>query len=429
MIGGINSPEYKHANAVFSQNLAPDYVVIGKRYGTHGKIAIADDAAWVTTGTIAGSITINSVTTAIPAVTYATSASASVTALINQINTTLDGKAVAYADDVTGAGLLPDNIYIFPINEAHEVSAFSLTFSVTAAPTGFVASFKTNTTAETYVETMTDIVDYNNNFIAFAIESDDQTVCKDVAIWAETNGVMFSYVTTVSAVDSTSAASEEASPTTTPGILKNGAYENNFSTYFSSAVGDAGYSKLATLGYFIGLSSANGGIGSAKFAFKTIKGTGYSYFTTKQNLIDKYVNFFDKMGGKFVFALGKTSSGKDVDFVLWKIKIKEKLERYIANAKIKDPKAIAMSDAGIAIVASCVGKMLSEERAIGAIADKNSYDPDSGALINGYEIKTYPYSSLTADDIANKHLNKVVEWTAVYQAGSDKVTVNGVITQ
>ena len=320
---------YIAANALFSQEVSPEKVIIGQRE-TQDTVTLTPTVA----NSTAYTVTINGT-----AFTYTSDS----TALATEIVAGLIAAINAGAEPVTASGtstlvLNPDVAGVY--------------YSVTSSANLSIAL----TANQTFAEDIADIRLVNDTW--YALTTHSHTKSDVLAIAAAVESLKKIYAVSSSDSDIITSATDDVISE-----LKALGYDRTFAMYHANA--NTVYPEAAWLGVMLPKDP-----GSATWKFKTLTGvTANSLSSTQSTYVrNKKGNVYETIGGVDITREGTMVSGEFIDVIVGCDWLESRMEERVYSRLVNSDK-IAYTDAGIATIEADIRAQLQEAIAVGFLAE------------------------------------------------------------
>jgi hypothetical protein len=399
LLGGTNAPEYLAAQSIAAQSPRPVQFAVSSVLAPR---IITDNAGTFTAGSIV--VTVNG--TAVTQAYDGSGKDTTMTALAAQIQ---DLSTVATAVYNSGSHI----ITITP--EANTPLSISVDVSgITGSMTATVAA---GTEMETYTQALNNIKLYDNGWYGLVVCDRDPADVQLIAAWAESNTKI--YITT--SADANIVDVSDASDTTSiAALLKASGYLRSGVIYHATAASaypEAGYlaNKLCRAP------------GSYTAMFKAIAGLAVSSLTTTQlnNARDKNVVVYTSTSAINMTWDGKVASGEYLDVVHFIDWFSARMAEGVFGLLAREPK-VPYTPEGLAAIRAEMEKVGEAGIEAGGLS-KTLYDDVTKRQIGGFYATMPLFSSISANDKANRELNNV-KFTGFLAGAIHLVTIEGTIT-
>lgn len=392
LLNGSDAPEYKAAQAIFSQNPCCERVAIGHR-GATVKVAFN------------GSISLGSIL-------YSVNGVSDVQFFNNDKATTLTELAgkIAAIGGIDSATYSSGVITIVP--EYGAVVGIDISLSVGPSDTLSV-SYETVDT-ESVTDALNAINEYQNNWYGLILASRDPTDVSAAAAWVEAAELKV-FVTAsndeniLDAGDTTSIAH----------LFKQYGYFKTQVRYAAKA--DTEYPDAALLGRILPYDP-----GSYTAAFKNLAGVSVDSLTTTQRAIafSKNVDVYEYIGGVNITRNGKVAGGEYLDVMIFIDWLKARCTEAVFEILVSNLK-VPYTDAGIAAVENALTQPLKAGQNAGGISP-TAYD-DQKRQIGGFYITVPKAANVSSADKTARTLNNV-KFVAFLAGAIHFVRIDGLVT-
>ena len=399
LVGGSNAPEYKAAQAIFSQNPSVVKVKIGQILGTR---TLTDNAGtWTGGGSI--SCKVNGV---LVSQNFSTDK-----------NTSLDAFAVKLAAAVgIGTAVYTSGTHTILMTPETGVPVAITEVTVTGITGTLVAPILSATATEDIVDSLDEIVESDDDWYGLCIVSRDKTKQTDVAEWTEAKRKVFA----IASADADIVDTTDAGDTTTiAAIIKARAYTRSFVVFSTSAATE--YPDAATLGRLLPYDP-----GTYTMKFKTLAGITVDALTATQstNARAKHANTYEEIGAVNILREGTTGEGEFFDVIVFIDWLQARITEGVYQPLVNNLK-IPYTEIGMAAIKGEIEKVLKIGTERGGISD---YAQDSNKnQIGGFVVTLPAYADITTADKAARLLSGV-KFTAWLAGAIHAVSINGVVT-
>lgn len=398
LLGGTNAPEYLAAQSIAAQSPRPVQFAVSSVLAP--KI-ITDNAGTFTAGSIVVAVNGTAVTQA-----FSTDKDTTMTALAAQIQALA---TVATAVYNSGSHI----ITITP--EAN--TPLSISVNVSGITGTMTATVTAGTEMETYTQALNNIKLYDNGWYGLVVCDRDSSDVQLIAAWAESNTKI--YMTT-SADANIVDVSDVSDTTSIAALLKASGYLRSGVIYHATAASaypEAGYlaNKLCRTP------------GSYTAMFKAIAGLAVSSLTTTQlnNARDKNVVVYTSTSAINMTWDGKMASGEYLDVVHFIDWFSARMAEGVFGLLAREPK-VPYTPEGLAAIRAEMEKVGEAGIEAGGLS-KTLYDDVTKLQIGGFYVTMPLFSSISANDKANRELNNV-KFTGFLAGAIHLVTIEGTIT-
>jgi hypothetical protein len=399
LVGGSGAPEYKAAQAIFSQNPSVVKIKIGQILGTR---SLTDNAGtWSAGGSI--SCKVNGV---LVTQNFSTDKATTLTAFAVKL-AAADGVATATYTDGTHIILITPDAGV----------PLAITEITLAGTTGtLVAPILSATATASFTDSLDAIVESDDDWYGLCIVSRTIANQEDVAEWTETKRKIFAIASAdADIVDTT----DSGDTTTIAAIIKANAYTRSFVVALSSAGTE--YPDAATLGKLLPYDP-----GTYTMKFKTLAGITVDYLTATQstNARDKHANTYEEVGAVNILQEGTVGEGEYLDVIIFIDWLQARITEGVYQPLVNNLK-IPYTEIGMAAIKGEIEKVLKIGVARGGISD---YAQDSDKnQIGGYTVTLPAFEDITTADKAARLLTGV-KFTAWLAGAIHAVEIAGVVT-
>lgn len=383
-------PEYKAAQAMFSQSPSPTQIGISRRAtGDTTVLTVVQADNFTYKYSLEGQeVTVVS-TTGQTAADLAALIKVELDNLLLPFTVTDNANGTLDIDPTT-----PGTQYSVQIGSLNLSHAFTTTQSITAD--------------------LDDILQENKTWYSFMMISRVQAEAEAGMAWAEANMRLFAAASADANIVDQSLALDLTSIAYT---ARNNAYDRTIVIYHSVAAtqyADAAW--IAMMAPFVP--------GSYTTKFKSLAGISVDNLTSTQegNALAKNANVYVEVGGQNITCDGKVGSGEYIDIIVFVDWLDVNLTADIFALLVNAPK-IAFTDPGIAGVEAAIVARLQEGVANGGIAPDDGQDPPGLP----YTVTVPRAADVSQADKAARCLTGV-EFSAILAGAIHKVNVEGTVT-
>jgi hypothetical protein len=406
LAGGVNAPEYKAVQAAFMQSPRPVSVKIGH---VRGSKTITDNAGTYTAGPI--SVTVNGT---VVTQAYSSDKATTLTALAAQIAALAAVDTAVHTANAHTTVIAPNAGHVLGISWDLSGITGTMTFTLTA------------TAIEEYSAAVDAIRIVDDDWFLPTTPNRDPAAVTALAAKFETLDKFFN----IASADANIANVAPLSDTTSiAAVLKAAGYKHTAGVYLSSAA--AAYPDAALAGYL----GAQSKPGSYSVAYKKLPGqTPDNLTATQENNIlgtnedptsGKFFNTYETVGGAGRVRYGKTCGGTYIDYEVFKMWLKARLQEEIFSLMASVPK-IPGDLNGETMIRNAMSKPFKQAMGPmwGAITEE-SKDAD-GKQTGGFWINFPDLSLRSASDKTARRLSGIT-FGCWYTDGIHTVQIDGVI--
>lgn len=366
---------YLAANALFSQEVAPETMIVAER-PTTDTITLTPTAQ----NSTAYTVTINGT-----AFTFTSDASATVAEICAGLTAAINAGAepVTATDNTTTVGLAPDVASTY----------FSLTTTSNLA-IGYTAS-------NSFATDIAAVREVQDTWYAITVHSHEKTDIKAVAAVIEPLKKIYAYssgVAAILAVDTTDVASE----------LQALGYDRTFGLYDEGA--NTTFGECAWLGVMLPKDP-----GSATWKFKTLTGVTQDSITTTESTRAraKNINTYESIGGVDITREGVMASGEFIDVIVGADWLEAQIEENVYSRFVNSDK-IPYTDAGATVIEGEIRKCLQDA-------------VDADYITSDYTV-TVPKVATVSSATKATRVFPTITFQATLAGAIHKTTINGVVS-
>ena len=397
-IVGANTLEAALINGAFAQNPAPAEIALGAVESTKSAL-------------FTGTLTVGSVTAQVNGMAYTQ-------AFATDMDTTLTDLAAAIATDTVNVlsavyTTLSKTLVVTPKTG----KTVSLSFDFSLATGSIAATVTSAILGETFADALTACKNADPDWYAICAATRDIPTQELVADWVETN----QRVCILGSADANIVNHTAASDTTSIAhYLVSKAYARTMAIYTSNA-GVEGV-ESAWFQKFLYMNA-----GTYDTMFKTLAGITVDTLnpTQAKNVLDKFANTYESMGGSSITRKGTTGAGEYFDIVVFVDWLTSTMTTSVFQALKSQPK-VPYTPAGMLIVQNAITSPLKTGQERDAISP-NAYDPSDNHQIGGFVVSMPAFASIPQNDKASRLLQDVA-FTAWLSGAIQAVKINGVVT-
>ena len=393
LLTGTEAPEYKAAQAIFSQNPKCTRLAIGHR---------GADLELVWTGTITGGSIVAVVNGYSITQAFDTSRELTLDGLATKIAEIPGIDSTSYSEE---SGIMRIAV------AAGSVIGLSITLQAYEIDTLAYTVETTNT--ESVTDALNAIVEYNNDWYGLIVAARGKTDVEAAAAWVEA-AIMKVFCTASADLDMLDAEDTSSIAYTfkTLGYLKTQVrYSANAATEYPDA---------AMLGRILPYDP-----GSYTAAFKNLAGVATDLLTTTQRatLFDKYVDVYEYVGGTNITRNGKVSGNEYLDVMIFIDWLQARCTEAIFQILVSNLR-IPYTEAGIASVENALTQPLKAGQNAGGISP-TAYN-EQEAQIGGFYIEVPELQNIPTIDKTSRTLNNV-KFVAFLAGAIQIVKVRGTV--
>lgn len=375
-----SSSEIAVATAIFSQEVTPTSILIGRRQGGGATVS-----PFITADNTDYSITIDGTLFTINSGVGATDESIA-TALFNAIDGNLTGTLQNVSDDVGELGLLPAS------NADNYTVQVSSNLQVVYDPG-----------SESIVDSIQAVRDVNDTWYALTTDVQTSAEILDIAAYIETQKKIYAFST--ADTDTLDAVNTDIFS-----ILESFNYDRTFGLYDPDS--PISYPEAAWLGVMLPKDP-----GSATWAYQTLIGQDADTLSQTQsgNVRGKNGNTYEEKGGVDITRYGTVASGEFVDIIRGIDWLESRIQERVFALLVSNDK-IPFTEQGVAMVESEIRAQLQDAITAGVLAE----DP-------AFTITTPVVADLTATVRATRCL-PAITFEARLAGAIHKVIVTGSVS-
>jgi len=393
--GGVNSLQYKAAQAVFAQSPKVSQIAIGHR---GANIVITENAGTYTAGTITGTVNGQAIS-----VSYATDKATTLGHLAT---------AIAAVPGIASAVYSAPTLTITPTSG----TVASISLVVTAVIGTMTIAFSTVET-ETSATALDAIQAYDFNWYGVISTSRVTADVQSIAAWVEATPMKF-FITASSDVNIVN-QSTSADTTSIAALFKNNSYLKTAVIYHSLATTQ--FADAALLGVILPLDP-----GSYTAAFKTLAGITVDNLSASQrvNAFAKFVNVYEYVAGVNIVRKGTVSGNEYIDVMVFIDWLDARCTESVFAVLVSNSK-VPFTDAGIASIQNALSQPLKAGQNVGGISP-TAYDSNK-KQIGGFYIITPRLEDISTLDKTARQLNGV-KFVAYLAGAIQYVAIQGYVT-
>jgi hypothetical protein len=393
--GGVNSLQYKAAQAVFSQSPKVAQIAIGHR---GANIIITENAGTYTAGTITGLVNGHAISIA-----YDTDKA-----------TTLGNLATAIAavDGITSAVYAANAITVVP--DAATVASISLDVTAVA---GTMTIIYSTVETEDSADALDAIQAYDFNWYGVISTSRATADVEAIAAWVEATPMKF-FVTASSDANIVD-ESVSADTTSIAALFKNNSYLKTAVVFHTLATTQ--YADAALLGVILPLDP-----GSYTAAFKTLSGITVDNLSASQrvNAFAKFANVYEYVAGVNILRKGTVSGNEYIDVMIFIDWLDARCTEAVFAVLVGNQK-VPYTDVGIASIQNALSQPLKAGQNVGGISP-TAYDSQK-KQIGGFYIIVPRLEDISTIDKTARELNGV-KFVAYLAGAIQYVAIQGYVT-